>query len=247
MSNVVVLDLTATARQQAAAVRRKYALERVADEVWALRRNRAARIARMRRFWIFMCVSSFIAGALVVQQVHRSFGGAPRAPAAPSTALVQEPDFTASHTKTMTDLATSTIPVATKSAAELVAPAASMSAKAVTAASSIRPPSLAASASQKLLPYPSDSKQQPELSSSSRFEAREVSLSAAIAPPPTRSIEWKVIGVPVDGVVQIQLGTDQTVRHLKIGQRLPNGAEIRAASSEFQTVETNTGRLSIKP
>ena len=54
------------------------------------------------------------------------------------------------------------------------------------------------------------------------------------------------IGVPVDGVLQIQIGRDPTIKQVKIGERLPTGEVLRRANSETGQVETSERTFSVK-
>ena len=58
---------------------------------------------------------------------------------------------------------------------------------------------------------------------------------------------YRVLGVPVDGLLQIQVGTDPTVKQVRVGERLPGGEVLRSANSETNFVETSTRGFQVRP
>jgi hypothetical protein len=72
------------------------------------------------------------------------------------------------------------------------------------------------------------------------------STSPIAAAQTTTSVPYVGIGVPVDGVLQIQVGRDPTVKHVRIGERLPSGEVLRRASSETGQIETSERNFVVK-
>lgn len=62
--------------------------------------------------------------------------------------------------------------------------------------------------------------------------------TVALPSSPTRE-RFSVIGVPSDGVVIIQMAGDPTVRYVKVGEVLPNGATVVRATADTGAVETD--------
>ena len=50
---------------------------------------------------------------------------------------------------------------------------------------------------------------------------------------------YQVVGVPVDGVLQIKIGKDPAIKPVRIGERLPSGEVLRRANSDTGQVETS--------
>jgi hypothetical protein len=75
---------------------------------------------------------------------------------------------------------------------------------------------------------------------------------AAVLPIPSPSVAqssaqpYVGIGVPVDGVLQIQVGRDPAVKHVRIGERLPSGDVLRRADSVTGQVETSERSFLVK-
>jgi hypothetical protein len=63
-----------------------------------------------------------------------------------------------------------------------------------------------------------------------------------VAPIPT----YSSVGVPVDGVLQIQIGNDPSIKHYRVGQRLPGGEVLRRAISETGQVETSERSFTVR-
>ena len=70
---------------------------------------------------------------------------------------------------------------------------------------------------------------------------------AVVAPTPlatpattqTASAAYQVVNVPVDGVLQIKIGRDPAIKHIKVGERLPSGEVLRKATADTGQVETS--------
>ena len=50
---------------------------------------------------------------------------------------------------------------------------------------------------------------------------------------------YQVVGVPVDGVLQIKIGKDPAIKPIRVGERLPSGEVLRRANSDTGQVETS--------
>jgi cytoskeletal protein RodZ len=57
---------------------------------------------------------------------------------------------------------------------------------------------------------------------------------------------YSSVGVPVDGVLQIQIGNDPAIKHYRVGQRLPSGEVLRRATSETGQVETSERSFTVR-
>lgn len=67
------------------------------------------------------------------------------------------------------------------------------------------------------------------------------------APVSQNAPTYKVIGVPVDGLLQIQIGSDPTVKNVRVGERLPGGEVLRSANAETNLVETSERGFKVRP
>ena len=63
--------------------------------------------------------------------------------------------------------------------------------------------------------------------------------SKAINTLATSEISYQIIGVPVDGVVQIKIGNNPTVKPVRVGEKFPNGEILKHANAETGQVETS--------
>ena len=59
------------------------------------------------------------------------------------------------------------------------------------------------------------------------------------ASPVVANTAYQVVGVPVDGVLQIKIGKDPAIKPVRIGERLPGGEVLRRANSDTGLVETS--------
>lgn len=59
------------------------------------------------------------------------------------------------------------------------------------------------------------------------------------ASPVVANAAYQVVGVPVDGVLQIKIGKDPAIKPVRIGERLPSGEVLRRANSDTGQVETS--------
>ena len=97
---------------------------------------------------------------------------------------------------------------------------------------------------------------------STQYEAAATSVAKAPAPSPAPAVfptappiathaagaansalvgntAYQVIGVPVDGVLQIKIGKDPAIKPIRVGERLPGGEVLRRANSDTGQVETS--------
>ena len=62
---------------------------------------------------------------------------------------------------------------------------------------------------------------------------------AVTTPAVTNNTAYQVVGVPVDGVLQIKIGKDPAIKPIRVGERLPSGEVLRRANSDTGQVETS--------
>ena len=63
--------------------------------------------------------------------------------------------------------------------------------------------------------------------------------TSVTTPALTSNTAYQVVGVPVDGVLQIKLGKDPAIKPIRVGERLPSGEVLRRANSDTGQVETS--------
>ena len=66
-----------------------------------------------------------------------------------------------------------------------------------------------------------------------------VQPASVTAPTVTSNAAYQVVGVPVDGVLQIKIGKDPAIKPIRVGERLPSGEVLRRANSDTGQVETS--------
>lgn len=66
-----------------------------------------------------------------------------------------------------------------------------------------------------------------------------VQAASVTTPAVTSNTAYQVVGVPVDGVLQIKIGKDPAIKPIRVGERLPSGEVLRRANSDTGQVETS--------
>jgi len=58
---------------------------------------------------------------------------------------------------------------------------------------------------------------------------------------PAIQAQFRIVGIPVDGVALVQQGS--TIKPIRVGERLPNNALLKAAAAEAAFIESSAGRV----
>ena len=66
-----------------------------------------------------------------------------------------------------------------------------------------------------------------------------VQAASVNTPAVNSNTAYQVVGVPVDGVLQIKIGKDPAIKPIRVGERLPSGEVLRRANSDTGQVETS--------
>jgi hypothetical protein len=62
----------------------------------------------------------------------------------------------------------------------------------------------------------------------------------------TRATGFKPVNVAIDGVLMIQVGSDPTIRNVRVGERLPSGEVLRSAIADSGAVETSERSFTVR-
>lgn len=257
-SNVVAIDQRAHAREVSAEVRRQQLAERSERVVGAIKRNRRARMMATKRWWLIVtgatALVSVSIGAGATWWMQQSNAGSTRT----ATAVL-------SVAKPLEVKATQPVQpavVAVQPAPPAPAPVQPVEAspmgrlpsgapgnpnqphKTVHPAPASKPagrPAAPLQEAQVSKDKPSTTQYEAPIANAPKPAIVNPAAVPVVTPAPvvaTTSL-YQVVGVPVDGVLQIKIGKDPAIKHIRIGERLPGGEVLRKANSETGQVDTS--------
>lgn len=266
-SNVVQIDQRASARAVSAEVRRKFLAERSKREVAAIRRNRLARLVTTKRWWWTMIgvatVASMSFGASALWWWQQSA----IVPLKAGAIAQLQPASKAANKATQFAVAPVVI-VASGSPPIPSSPATVPVIAAATSPAGRMPPGIPMVPTQVMKhAVPSQASKQPvqvatqptapvvqKAQPSTQYEAATPAPAPAVLPaaspistqaanatnsPVVGNTAFLVVGVPVDGVLQIKIGKDPAIKPIRVGERLPSGEVLRRANSDTGQIETS--------
>lgn len=258
-SNVVAIDQRAHAREVSAEVRRQQLAERSERVVGAIKRNRRARMMATKRWWLT------VTGATALVSVSIGAGAAwwwqQSSAVSTRTAIAVLPIAKPQEVKAVLQVQPAVV------AAVQPAPPAPAPVQPVVASpmgrlpsgvpgnliqphKAVHPAPVGKPAGRSTAPL-QEAQVSKDKPSTTQYEAPAANVSKpAIVNPPVVSVvtptpavattsPYQVVGVPVDGVLQIKIGKDPAIKHVRIGERLPGGEVLRKANSETGQVDTS--------
>lgn len=262
-SNVVAIDQRAHAREVSAEVRRQQLAERSDRVVGAIKRNRRARMMATKRWWLT------VTGVTALVSVSLGAGAAwwwqQSSAVSAKTAVAVLPIAKPQEVKATQPLQ----PAVVAAVQPVTPAPAPIQVQPVEASSMGRLPSGAPgnpnqphktvhpAPASKPAGRPAAPLQEAQVSkdkpSTTQYEAPAANVSkpaiinplvaavpvATPAPAVATTSPYQVVGVPVDGVLQIKIGKDPAIKHIRIGERLPSGEVLRKANSETGQVDTS--------
>jgi cytoskeletal protein RodZ len=264
-SNVVQIDQRALARAVSDEVRRKFYAERSVREVAAIRRNRLARLVKTKQWWWTMLgVTSIVSmsigasalwwwqqGSIATTQLSLQVAtGTTTAQIDINKSVSTTSGSGSPHFPSTQAIAPVLTQVGRMPPGTPMSPVQTAKQAVKTPAPIVRQPvptPTQTTAATKLETQPSTQYEAPRqaitnqaaMPTISQGTTQDAAPATAVASIPVTNTAYQVLGVPVDGVLQIKIGKDPAIKPIRVGERLPNGEILRKANSETGQIETS--------